>query len=105
MIRRPPRSTLFPYTTLFRSPEALAQEVGNVPREAVADREQVALRYLEAPPPEVRTARSFDQSHRHPVAAPGLFDGAANQCAGAQGARNTVRSDLATPVPSNTVLR
>src|SRR3712207_7917460 len=23
MIRRPPRSTLFPYTTLFRSPEAL----------------------------------------------------------------------------------
>src|SRR5260221_8957716 len=26
MIRRPPRSTLFPYTTLFRS-EAIAQEV------------------------------------------------------------------------------
>src|SRR2546429_3620902 len=25
MIRRPPRSTLFPYTTLFRSPEALAE--------------------------------------------------------------------------------
>src|SRR3712207_7361557 len=25
MIRRPPRSTLFPYTTLFRSPAALAQ--------------------------------------------------------------------------------
>src|SRR3989449_8724838 len=24
MIRRPPRSTLFPYTTLFRSPELLA---------------------------------------------------------------------------------
>src|SRR3989454_12804892 len=24
MIRRPPRSTLFPYTTLFRSPQALA---------------------------------------------------------------------------------
>src|SRR5258706_16177479 len=24
MIRRPPRSTLFPYTTLFRSPEASA---------------------------------------------------------------------------------
>src|SRR3712207_7631346 len=24
MIRRPPRSTLFPYTTLFRSPESLA---------------------------------------------------------------------------------
>src|SRR2546430_15948849 len=27
MIRRPPRSTLFPYTTLFRSAEALALHV------------------------------------------------------------------------------
>src|SRR2546425_6284818 len=27
MIRRPPRSTLFPYTTLFRSPEAVRQRV------------------------------------------------------------------------------
>src|SRR3712207_9035312 len=27
MIRRPPRSTLFPYTTLFRSPEVLLDEV------------------------------------------------------------------------------
>src|SRR3712207_8338647 len=27
MIRRPPRSTLFPYTTLFRSAEALAEKV------------------------------------------------------------------------------
>src|SRR5256885_9981553 len=26
MIRRPPRSTLFPYTTLFRSPPALRHE-------------------------------------------------------------------------------
>src|SRR5258708_26911150 len=27
MIRRPPRSTLFPYTTLFRSPQACAAPV------------------------------------------------------------------------------
>src|SRR3712207_7109878 len=27
MIRRPPRSTLFPYTTLFRSPEEYARSV------------------------------------------------------------------------------
>src|SRR2546427_3084710 len=27
MIRRPPRSTLFPYTTLFRSPSALKTEL------------------------------------------------------------------------------
>src|SRR5256886_9323542 len=37
MIRRPPRSTLFPYTTLFRSPKwknllkAVADEFGNKP--------------------------------------------------------------------------
>src|SRR5260370_24915758 len=27
MIRRPPRSTLFPYTTLFRSPRTLARRI------------------------------------------------------------------------------
>ena len=27
MIRRPPRSTLFPYTTLFRSDEAMDEDV------------------------------------------------------------------------------
>src|SRR3712207_7381945 len=30
MIRRPPRSTLFPYTTLFRSVRAVAQGLGAV---------------------------------------------------------------------------
>src|SRR3712207_9570825 len=29
MIRRPPRSTLFPYTTLFRSPRARIPTVGS----------------------------------------------------------------------------
>src|SRR3712207_8817647 len=35
MIRRPPRSTLFPYTTLFRSPEILnfvGQKYGTLPK-------------------------------------------------------------------------
>src|SRR5260370_14694042 len=27
MIRRPPRSTLFPYTTLFRSPQTTGQQI------------------------------------------------------------------------------
>src|SRR3989442_3155067 len=37
MIRRPPRSTLFPYTTLFRSPRRLADSVERerVPGDAV----------------------------------------------------------------------
>src|SRR3989454_11993114 len=33
MIRRPPRSTLFPYTTLFRSLNLFASEVTRVARE------------------------------------------------------------------------
>src|SRR3712207_8303356 len=52
MIRRPPRSTLFPYTTLFRSDQLLqrraaggvlgqqrADGVGDLPPSAVADRQ------------------------------------------------------------------
>src|SRR5690348_17467762 len=34
MIRRPPRSTLFPYTTLFRSPVGVAERVANLPDDA-----------------------------------------------------------------------
>src|SRR2546429_6905320 len=30
MIRRPPRSTLFPYTTLFRSPRLVQDDAGGV---------------------------------------------------------------------------
>src|SRR3712207_7021728 len=32
MIRRPPRSTLFPYTTLFRSPRLAPPRLGLAPR-------------------------------------------------------------------------
>src|SRR2546430_11941396 len=47
MIRRPPRSTLFPYTTLFRSdrdrdarcPRRRSRQVGVAPREGRPDRE------------------------------------------------------------------
>src|SRR5436309_9938683 len=31
MLRPPPRSTLFPYTTLFRSINVLSKTVGNIP--------------------------------------------------------------------------
>src|SRR3712207_8472530 len=34
MIRRPPRSTLFPYTTLFRSDRASRQEIASRPSSA-----------------------------------------------------------------------
>src|SRR5689334_18755195 len=35
MIRRPPRSTLFPYTTLFRSPRTISVELAKAERRAV----------------------------------------------------------------------
>src|SRR3712207_7728611 len=38
MIRRPPRSTLFPYTTLFRSASARSPGQGEVERGAAAGR-------------------------------------------------------------------
>src|SRR3712207_7781286 len=47
MIRRPPRSTLFPYTTLFRSLDDLSGELvamGYERVEQVADRGQFAVR-------------------------------------------------------------
>src|SRR5258708_29042998 len=37
MIRRPPRSTLFPYTTLFRSFAACGHSVARGPRSRAAD--------------------------------------------------------------------
>src|SRR2546430_12659724 len=51
MIRRPPRSTLFPYTTLFRSDSVLVRE-----GETVAVGAPVAIVREDAP--EARTASS-----------------------------------------------
>src|SRR3712207_7181659 len=41
MIRRPPRSTLFPYTTLFRSPAS--HFMAFMPRSVVPDKKQSLL--------------------------------------------------------------
>src|SRR2546430_13654812 len=50
MIRRPPRSTLFPYTTLFRSWRAMGDGF-DVPRERFVRREPML--------PQVRTIHRF----------------------------------------------
>src|SRR3712207_8207350 len=42
MIRRPPRSTLFPYTTLFRS--AIAADIGEAPLTLLRSPQQLPLR-------------------------------------------------------------
>src|SRR3712207_7026649 len=72
MIRRPPRSTLFPYTTLFRSaraPEPIRARVsGAVPR-ATRDRFACALRDNAAqtvrasPPPAANPWRERSEEH------------------------------------------
>src|SRR2546421_5526535 len=46
MIRRPPRSTLFPYTTLFRSREAVSAADPLVPTGAVRSMDQVLAHSL-----------------------------------------------------------
>src|SRR3712207_8731934 len=64
MIRRPPRSTLFPYTTLFRSPSHSSRANGEQPRSAGRDLRPRALR-LECPSePAERARRRGIQPHR-----------------------------------------
>src|SRR3712207_8986776 len=60
MIRRPPRSTLFPYTTLFRSDEMFeARDFGLEQRPTLAREAIVAARYAIDVVP--RRAGFFDQ--------------------------------------------
>src|SRR3989442_6889865 len=49
MIRRPPRSTLFPYTTLFRSPQAFLPTFFQQPSQAELDALTTTLAGLKAP--------------------------------------------------------
>src|SRR5687768_17661461 len=60
MIRRPPRSTLFPYTTLFRSPPgAVARRDGREPLEVRAGR----LVQLDRRTPGDRKSTRLNSSH------------------------------------------
>src|SRR5258708_26071664 len=59
MIRRPPRSTLFPYTTLFRS------RIGKLFRSPACDR--CAFRTVPCPPNGTAThpGRAYERSEEH----------------------------------------
>src|SRR2546430_10990155 len=48
MIRRPPRSTLFPYTTLFRSHRGDVIRFVDLDREALAERAKCRFQLIEA---------------------------------------------------------
>src|SRR3712207_7629000 len=70
MIRRPPRSTLFPYTTLFRSPQARVDHVqppGDLPRPAGLPRQEGGLRRVRPGPvvPVVRHRPDRPRSEEH----------------------------------------
>src|SRR2546430_13585304 len=66
MIRRPPRSTLFPYTTLFRSFVSRFGQFGQIgerlTREAVGERltREAARQFV-----RTRAARTVDRSEEH----------------------------------------
>src|SRR3712207_8759857 len=63
MIRRPPRSTLFPYTTLFRSDQAatVLTMVGD------ADPDEIRVRYEAEGNPYYSTARLWDDGIIDPL--------------------------------------
>src|SRR3712207_7029710 len=71
MIRRPPRSTLFPYTTLFRSAEAglaLDQRVHPLPEAQGLDRERELARvapHLAHPAPVAADRKSTRLNSSH----------------------------------------
>src|SRR2546430_16018067 len=50
MIRRPPRSTLFPYTTLFRSLESLGKQTGMVVQDTFLFHDTIRENLLYAKP-------------------------------------------------------
>src|SRR2546426_4325735 len=62
MIRRPPRSTLFPYTTLFRS---VAEEAGAADRLWACHPDPSFLAALGARSPRVRLVCSTRRSEEH----------------------------------------
>src|SRR3712207_7630727 len=67
MIRRPPRSTLFPYTTLFRSPPRLAvnQAIGARQPAQSRGRHESVEGLLRCGPDRGRNGTGFDRSEEH----------------------------------------
>src|SRR2546426_9994068 len=69
MIRRPPRSTLFPYTTLFRSPGGRGARAGPLGR-ARARRPRVKITGVEAIPLAVPLRESRSEEHTSELQSP-----------------------------------
>src|SRR2546427_4369251 len=65
MIRRPPRSTLFPYTTLFRSVGGREVGVGRPVLRVVHDVVDVRVRAVEVRGVDVEVGRPAQRSEEH----------------------------------------
>src|SRR2546430_12583938 len=63
MIRRPPRSTLFPYTTLFRSAAELADILDHHRHPVRVTLAEVAARGVVGPPAADRKSTRLNSSH------------------------------------------
>src|SRR5947209_20622941 len=68
MIRRPPRSTLFPYTTLFRFSPGVRAARSGVSRSGGAGHHSRARRWVDPRGARPRPGRSPGDSHRHRAA-------------------------------------
>src|SRR3712207_8797195 len=65
MIRRPPRSTLFPYTTLFRSHPQMPFEVSN--RDLIESLSwNVSLVEIRSPPASAKSSSDANWRHHNP---------------------------------------
>src|SRR5438034_7304535 len=74
MIRLPPRSTLFPYTTLFRSPVPLRRPAGNSDRVNICPRDLPTHPRLIAPhSPRFRDRKSTRLNSSHTVISYAVF--------------------------------
>src|SRR2546430_5674174 len=95
MIRRPPRSTLFPYTTLFRSPgekERLVRDIGDKP--AVILRNHGLLAWGPSVPEADRKSTRLNSSHSQMSYA--VFCLKKKNTVDLTDAAETVRQDLST---------
>src|SRR5690349_24262864 len=68
MIRRPPRSTLFPYTTLFRSPRPTRDQEHGLPPHAPRSRDDCDRAFVfevlfQHGPPQDRKSTRLNSSH------------------------------------------
>src|SRR5256884_4695709 len=101
MIRRPPRSTLFPYTTLFRSAGLIRGDLRDARGTDVARRSGGVLVTVRGA--RARTVPALDRYHARLLAA-AAFAGTGLVCGGADPGRRNITNPLITALDGGTGL-